>query len=130
MRLSAQAVDDSGSSGLILACAEEMPIPLYDSLAWAAQASGTLRAVITIGTKETPERIEVRGEPPILVERLKAALGKAKFSSACAGRRVEIRLIYRLEGAPEANLHCELKLRSGNTFEITARPPLPIPAQP
>jgi len=113
------------------ACVEEMRVPLYDGLIWVARASGQLHASIAIGPDAAGTLIEIHSESPRgLVETLKTALHDARFSSRCAGQTLEVTFIYRFEGAPNANPHNEVRFKTGNTFEIVARPPLPIPPQP
>jgi hypothetical protein len=112
-----------------LACVVDMPIPLYEHLAWAANASGTFRASIVIGLDSAHTVIDVQGEARVILESLKLALREAKFSTACAGKKVEMNFVYRLEGPPEETLRSRVRFEGGNTFEIIARPHPPVPPQ-
>jgi hypothetical protein len=124
-----QVVENGAFSKADITCLEDMQVPLYDGLMWVARASGSLRASIVIGESSGSSMINVHGEPPIILERLKSALQEAKFSSRCRGRTLELNFVYRLEGKPDDSPHNRLRLKGNNTIEVIARPHFPIASQ-
>lgn len=112
-----------------LACIEEMQVPLYEGLMWVARASGLMRVSVNIGADAAATVVIVHGQPPIILEVLKSAMRAAKFSGRCSGQMIEVNFVYRLEGTPDSSPHNRIKIKSGNTFEIVARPPVPMPTQ-
>jgi len=129
LSLVAQSAVDKTSSKADVTCIEDLQVPLYDGLAWIAQATGSFEASIMIGPG--PARLTaVHGGPPVIAELLKAALAEATFSHRCDRRTLEIHFIYRLEGAPDNSPHNRIRVKRDDTFEIVARPPFPISPQP
>jgi hypothetical protein len=112
-----------------LACVDDMPVPLYDGLAWVVRSSGEFQVSILMGPDAARTLIDVRGKSNLLLEILKSALREARFSPGCVGKRLELTFIYRLDGTPDASPHNAVRLQRGNTFEVVARPPVPIPPQ-
>jgi hypothetical protein len=47
-------------------------------------------------------------------------------SPRCVGTKLELNFVYRFEGEPTATLRSSLRLKGGDTFEIVARPSVPI----
>ncbi len=113
-----------------LACVADMPIPVYRGLFWVARVTGEAKVTITIGPGGAPVSIDVQSVRPQLVAWLKSSLQPAVFLDRCIGQTLEINLIYRLAGTPNAEPLNEIRIKGPNTFEITARNPIPIPPQP
>jgi hypothetical protein len=107
-----------------------MPIPLYQSVFWVARVAGEAKVTITIGAGGAPVSVDVQSVRPQLVAWLKSSLQSAVFLNRCIGQTLEINLIYRLAGTPNAEPLNEIRMKGPNTFEITAREPIPIPPQP
>jgi len=112
-----------------LGCVLEMPVPLYEPLAWMVNAAGTFRVSVLVGQDSARTVVDIQGEASILRETLKLALRDAKFSPKCIGKKTEINFVYRLEGPSNETLYSRVTLKGGNTFEIIARPHPPIPPQ-
>ena len=113
-----------------LSCVENMSVPMYDGGAWIARFKGEARVLLNVGANGTPVSIDVRSFSKPLTTWLKQSLQDAKFSRQCAGKRIEIKFIYELRGEPTPTPHNRLRLKSLNTFEVVANPPIPIPPQP
>jgi len=108
-----------------LACAVDVPILGYRGLVWSARVTGEALAVVEVGAGGVPAKVNVDSPQPLLVSWLKATLSSAAFLPACAGQNVKIRFIYELNGDPAPEPINEFRLKAGNTFVITARPPIP-----
>jgi hypothetical protein len=109
-----------------------MPVPDYDyyRLAWVVHATGEVKALIVVGREGSPASLDVRGPFRILTGSVESSLKGSRFSRDCAGQTIEIKFVYRQEGKPSAEPHSRISLKGPNTFEIVARPPIPIPTQP
>jgi hypothetical protein len=107
-----------------------MPIPAYPRLFWVARVTGEAKVTITIGAGGAPALVDVQSARPQLAGWLKSSLQSAVFLDRCIGQTLEINLIYRLAGTPNAEPLNEIRMKGPNTFEITARNPIPIPPQP
>jgi TonB family protein len=112
-------------------CVEQMRVPKYPALAWAAQWTGVVDLTVTIGARGQVVRVEGSGSFPYLVEQAKANVKEWVF---CApenneGTHVRLRYDYRLEGArvyppPTAKVSVDL---GDATVLIRLPPPEPQP---
>ena len=113
-----------------LACIEDMAVPGYESVPWTTHVSGTAEVVILIGANGAPVSVDVRSKSSYLVTWLKTSLSKAMFSERCSGQKLRLSFLYELRGNPDSSPHTRVTLKSGNSFEIIANPPIPLSTQP
>jgi hypothetical protein len=107
------------------ACVADMPIPAYRGVLWIARVTGDAKATIAIGAGGAPSSVEIQSTQRALVEWLKSTLLASIFLKKCAGQTIEIKFVYRLVGGEGDEPRNEVRLKGPNTFEITARPPIP-----
>jgi hypothetical protein len=110
-----------------LACAVDVPIPVYRGIFWKARVMGEAKAMISIGATGAPTLVDVQSTQPALVAWLKPALLRSVFLDRCTGQTVEIKFVYRLTGSEEPDPRNEVRLKGPNVFEITAQPPIADP---
>jgi TonB family protein len=82
-------------------CVEQIRVPKYPALAWAAQWTGAVELTVTIGRQGQVVRVEGIGPFPYLVEQAKANVKEWVFCTPenQEGAHVRLRYDYRLEGA-------------------------------
>ena len=82
-------------------CVDQLKVPKYPALAWAAQLQGTVDLNVTIGEQGHVAHVEGSGPVPILVEQAKSNVKEWEFCSPRykEGTHARLRFAYRLEGA-------------------------------
>ena len=110
-----------------LACVDNLSIPVYWGLAWTVQASGTVRALISIGSDGIQTKIEIQSPFPILKGWVEKSLKDSHFHDRCGGQTVEINFIYQFRGNPNSDPKNEVQFKGPNTFVVIAYPPIPKP---
>ena len=112
-----------------LGCVTDLTVPEYRGLPWLARLSGEANVSVVVGPGGTIATIDVESQMTGLNLWLKSAMSSTRFLDSCAGQTVRFRFVYRLMGAPEdaprAWPRNDVRLLAGNTFEITAAPPVP-----
>jgi len=113
-----------------IGCVTDMEVPAYRGVAWHATAVGTANATILLDSRARPRSIDVQASHPALADLVKRSLTASTFAASCAGQTLAINFVYRLAGDPDSEPRNEVRWQAPNTFEITARPPLAIRANP
>ena len=107
-------------------CLIELNVPVYSSIVWQAQLSGTATVEVRIGTEGEVAGVRVEGVHDALKGLIQIQLAESKFRKECAGRSMSYRLTYRLRGLATSRPENALKFRPPNHFLITAGPPIPF----
>jgi hypothetical protein len=112
-------------------CINQLAVPKYAPLAWAAQLTGSVDLTVTVGAQGQVISVEGRGSSPILVQRAKENVKGWVFCEPKSGgtSHVQLRYDYMLEGArvyhpPAAKVVLDL---GEGTVEITMPPAEPQP---
>jgi hypothetical protein len=109
------------SSGL--GCISEIALPVYGSLPWLAQITGTARVTIHLDTSGKPVHLDVHSPHKALTDWVKGMLTKSSFLGSCGGQTVHLVFKYRLDGERREAPDNHVVVKSPGTFEITASPP-------
>ena len=125
------ALAASGPNGFIsgeerpgLSCIKEMEVPVYRSLPWLAQETGTVMARIALNTGGKPSDISIESPHKALTGWVTAWLRKSSFLPACGGQTIQLTFTYRLEGERRELPDNRIVIKFPGIFEITAHPPI------
>ena len=98
----AQQPDSRGSRNL--SCVDRIKVPAYPVLAQQARISGTVTATVVLSSTAHPERVDINvttnvtHAKGVLMSPVEAAIGEARFNSACGGRTVELVFVFEING--------------------------------
>lgn len=107
-----------------LGCINEMAVPVYGSIPWLAQISGTAMVIVRLDPSAKPLDIDVQSSHKALTDWVRGWLRKSTFLSGCAGKTVRLLFKYHLEGERRESPDNHVVVRFPGTFEITASPPV------
>ena len=82
--------------------------------------------MVTIADGGRISEIELTPPNPDLGDEVQAYLRSSKYSEQCAGRKVEIKFTFLLEGEPEATPPVFVRFQPPNRFVIVSRPRKPM----
>jgi hypothetical protein len=104
-------------------CVQDLKIPKFGPGARAAGDSAQpVISIVEIGANGSPAKIEFRNGDQRHRHEIEWYLRDSSFSSACAGKRIEIRFSFRIEG-PRANYHTlRIEFKPPNHFLIFTNP--------
>ena len=120
-----------GGNGLLRAeeypaagCIKQLSLPLYGSLPWQAQLTGTVRANMVLGSTGVVKELRVEGPHAALTEWVRSHLRNATFLPVCGSQTIELTFSYHLEGARHELPDNQVVIKYPGTFEVTAFPPV------
>jgi len=111
-------------------CIAEMRVPTYRGVIWYAGFVGTVNVKASLGSDAHAISVDVKGSNAALAGLVKSAFATAKFSATCAGASFTMNFVYRIAGDKSKEPDNEVVWREPDTFEITARPPVPLESNP
>lgn len=105
-----------------LSCIKELAVPAYNLSARRSVKGGTVTADVTIGPGGKVSAVDVMPPDPDLGDEVRAYMRSSKYSEECAGRKVEVKFTFLLEGGPELTPPVFVRFRPPNHFVIVSRP--------
>jgi hypothetical protein len=110
-----------------LDCISELRIPHYSLSSRRSTVGGTVVAKVLIGPEGRPSKIAFDPGDPNLIDEVRVYLnGATKYSPTCAGKEVEIRFTFKLEGEAEYTPPVFVYFRAPNHFIIVSTPQKPL----
>ena len=108
-----------------LACINNLSLPVYDSLVWQAQITGTAVLQVKVASDGTASEVQVLQVPhKVFKEWLQRVTKESTFLTECAGQTLELTFKYNLEGLRREAPDNRVVVRAPGIFEITASPPI------
>ena len=115
----------SGSEREPLTCVTEMEMPSPQGA--TVNIPGEVRAIIRLGPRGELKTLEVQSGAKALANEVEYLLRKAtKYSSDCAGAKLEFTFVYEVEGDPRDSVSGRVVFQPPNRFVIISRPFIPI----
>jgi hypothetical protein len=82
-----------------LECVSELMVPRYNLSSRRSTTGGSVLAIVTVGTGGHAAKIDLDAADPDLAAEVRVFLtGSTKYAENCAGKKVEMRFTFRLEG--------------------------------
>jgi hypothetical protein len=101
-----------------------MTLPVYGSLPWIAQITGTASVTIRLDHSAKVQNLEVESPHKALTEWVEGWLTRSSFLDSCGGQTVQLTFKYLLEGERRNAPENRVVVKFPGTFEITASPPI------
>lgn len=105
-----------------LSCIESLELPTKGLLAARAQTSGVVRATISLGKEQKPDKVDLSGSDNLLTNEVRVAINLSRFSNHCAGRTLVLVFAFNLEEpAVDTVMPPAVRFKPPNRFEIDVR---------